>query len=1560
MSHIDLSAYQDAIAVIGLACHFPGAGNAEEFWQNLQAGKESVTFFTEEELRAAGVDPALLRDPHYVRASAILENIELFDAEFFGYTPREAEIIDPQQRLFLECAWEALEDAGYGDDREERRIGVYAGVGINTYLLSHLQTHPEIIENAGWLQMMVSNEKDHLTTRVSYKLNLSGPSLSISTACSTSLVAIHLACQGLLNGECHLSLAGGVAFKVPQKAGYLYQEGGTSSPDGHCRAFDAQAQGTLPGNGVGVVVLKRLADALEDGDCIRAIIRGSAINNDGATKIGYTAPSVQGQAKVIAEALALAQVEPESIGYIEAHGTGTALGDPVEVRALTEAFRLTTEKRQFCALGSVKTNFGHLDTAAGVAGFIKTVLSLEHHQLPPSLHFQQPNPDIDFAKSPFYVNTVLRDWETTEERRRAGVNSLGLGGTNAHVILEEAPPLPLPDPAWPYQLLLFSARTSSALDRVLTNLGTHLQRRPDLNLADIAYTLQVGRKSFAQRAFLVCRTVEEAGEALQPARRAEIQMEVSSPTNERAVVFLFPGQGMQHVDMARELYQQISSFREQVDNCARLLTPRLGIDIRQFLYPEEDRREEAASWLNRMDGAQPVLFTIEYALAKLWMEWGVEPFAMIGHSLGEYVAACLAGVFSLEDALDLVVLRSRLMQEQSPGAMLTIGLSRRELQPLLTADLSLAAHNSPTDCVVAGTLEAVEQLEARLNAQEIFCRRLPLPRAAHSFMLDPALERFRTEVRKKLLNAPKLPYLSNVTGTWITAEEARDPEYWVGHLRQTVRFAEDVAVLVEGGSKIWLELGPGRTLTTLVRHHPGVQTEQILLQSLRHPRDSQSDLAFLLNTCGLLWSSGQLLLWEKFHSERRRRVPLPTYPFERQVYWIAPAEQGRRQPAPRSLERRAQLSDWFSTVSWKRVPLANVPVSNAQERWLIFADEMGLGHRIARQLVQLNIPAIQVNAGEQFSRKREDLYILHPRRRDDYLKLMQALNKDAMLPTHILHAWTLVPERPESSSPEQRFEDAQARGFYSLLLLTQALGDLQVSAPLQLLLLSNNLHEVLGGEIVEPERATVLGANLVIPAEYPNIISRNLDIGAFETETEQERLAALIIVEGQAQTEEEVIAYRGAYRWIRELAPVVLEEASETPFCLRENGVYVIIGGTGGIGLALAEYLAREVRAKLVLAGRSPLPARAEWQNWLTSHGEHDAVASKIRQIQRIEDVGAEVRLIQADITDEGQVRSLLQQVRQECGALHGLIHAAGIAGEGLLQRKNLAEAAGVLAPKVQGLLVLERALQGMRLDFLVLCSSLASIFGGPGLVDYSASNAFLDIFAFYYSARSGTPTIAINWDTWREVGMASMASRLQFLSRLAPDVASELKGSIEASEGQALFRRILSRLPAPQIIVSPRELQALKQYHRARLSLPDSRISAPNTGSNVEARVPPHGRRRASLTPYCAPQNNIEQQLARIWQTILGVDPIGVHDNYFEIGGDSVMIIQIIRLIHEAFQITLPMHLLFEAPTIAALAQIVAQKQAELLESEQLAELLLQVSQMSEEEVMMQLKSRQ
>ncbi len=830
----------NSVAIIGIAGRFPGAENVQRFWENLCKGVESISAFSAEELEFAGISKKLVDAPNYVKARGILEGVEFFDAEFFGFSAREAQITDPQHRLFLECSWDALENAGYCSYTYPGSIGVYGGAGTNSYFLNNIYPNHDLREALGEYLLHIGNEKDFMTTRVSYKLNLKGPSFTIQTACSTSLVAICVACNHLLSYQCDMALAGGVSIAVPQIRGYQYQEGMIFSPDGCCKPFDAAALGTVPGNGAGIVVLKRLQDAIADRDHIYAVIKGYGINNDGMEKVGYSAPSVAGQTEAISSAIAMAEINPETINYTEAHGTGTLLGDPIEIKALTQAFQTFTQKKGYCAIGSVKSNVGHLIEAAGVTGLIKTALSLHHQQLPPTLQFSVPNPHIDFSNSPFYVNTALKKWDSGLVLRRACVSSFGVGGTNAHVILEEKPLQASSIPSRRHQLLLLSAKTPTALKAMSIRLGKHLQEHPFLPLADVAYTLQMGRKAFEERLMLISSNVEEASSLLSDTcQHSEKKICAKiNPLDEPTIVFIFADHGSQYINMGRGLYQTEPCYRREIDLCSALLKDDLGVDLRHILYPSPEQLAIAEQQFNQSVIAQCALFMTEYALGKLWQEWGIRPQSMICHGLSEYVAACLAGVFTIEEALKLVMMRGRLMQNTENSSASATSFS-----------------------------------EASTRRQ----------------MNEALMTEFNSFFKQIKLMPPKIPLISNLTGSWIPSEEITSPDHWVQQLENSMTISTDILEVMKEPNRFFIIVGPDRIPGCIADQHLSSDSKSFVVSSLPSMDQLQEDSQVMLNTLGQLWLAGAKIDWDGFNKfEQRFRVPLPTYPFEKKRFWIDP------------------------------------------------------------------------------------------------------------------------------------------------------------------------------------------------------------------------------------------------------------------------------------------------------------------------------------------------------------------------------------------------------------------------------------------------------------------------------------------------------------------------------------------------------------------------------------------------------------------------------------------------------------------------------------------------
>jgi len=915
------------VAVIGLAGRFAAAESIDAFWQAVRAGDDLTSRFSEQELDGAGVSAQERARSDRVGAGGVLDGAELFDARFFGYSPRDAAILDPQQRLFLECAWWAMEDAGYTTDSFPGLVGVFGSAGANTYLISRVAADPGLLARTSLHELLLGNDKDTLATRVAYHLDLEGPAVAVQSACSSSLVAVHLAAQALIGRECDLALAGGVSVHFPQREGYRYQRGGVLSPDGRCRPFDARANGTVNGDGVGAVVLKRLAEAIEDGDLVHAVVRGSAVNNDGARKVGFTAPRVDGQREVIRTAQLVAGVDPRSIRYIETHGTGTALGDPIEFAALSEAF--ADEEPQTpgrCALGSLKALTGHMDAAAGVAGFLKCVLAVRDGVIPPNPYFEHPNEAIDLAASPFRIPTAAEPWPETGGPRRAAVSSFGMGGTNCHVILEQAPAV---RPARPStrtaHVVPLSGATPRALDAVALRLARHLEQHPDEDLADVAFTAQVGRRPLRHRRAIVAGNAAEAIRRLrEPAAARPAERDAGGELRDRPVVLMFPGQGTQYPQMCRKLYEREPAFREAFDLCADLAAGALGADLRTIVYGEAENTGPAA--VNRPGYTQAALFSVEYAMARLWLEWGVRPWALIGHSLGEYVAATLAGVFELEDALRLVAVRGRLMESLPEGVMHSVSLDAKELADLLPEGVSVAAHNGPELSVASGPPPEMAQLTAALDARGVRHRSLRTVRAFHSAAVDPVLAEFREQVRRAPLAPPRMRIASNVTGEWLTAAQAVDPEYWVRHLREPVLFARGAALLLRDGDQILLEVGPGSTLSTLVERQTGRGGPHTVVPLCPSGEDADHRATEAL---ARLFVVGATLDWAGHQAhESRHRVSLPGYPFERAAYWIGPHTAPRPESADGGIDAEAEAE-----ADARATPADESPAERVRRAW---------------------------------------------------------------------------------------------------------------------------------------------------------------------------------------------------------------------------------------------------------------------------------------------------------------------------------------------------------------------------------------------------------------------------------------------------------------------------------------------------------------------------------------------------------------------------------------------------------------------------------------------------
>lgn len=1444
-----------AIAVIGMAARVPGAADIDAFWDNLIHGVESIRRFSRDELLAAGVPPELADDPAYVPANGTLDGVDEFDAGFFGYSPREAETLDPQHRLFLESVWHALEHGGYGKRGLTDRVGVYAGAETSTYLLFNLAHRLDKTELNGGYGLSLANDKDFLATRASYTLDLRGPGLTVQTACSTSLTAVAMACDALVAGRCDMALAGGVSIQLPQIQGYRHSEGMVASRDGHCRPFDAEAAGTVNGNGVGVVLLKPLARALADGDTVHAVLKGWAINNDGSQKLGYTAPNADAQARALAEAWAHAGIAPADLHYIEAHGTGTPLGDPIEVAGLIQAWGDRPHPPEPRALGSVKGNIGHLGAASGVAGLIKTVLSVREGRIAPSLHLHTPNPRIPFAGSPFTVASGLRDWPAVSGARRAGVSSFGIGGTNVHMVVEQAPPArPLTDTQKGWHILPLSAGSRGGLDRLVQDVAARL-RGPDAPaIAEVAFTLQEGRSAFSHRTAVLARNTAQASVALtsSPVVRADAPPEVA---------FLFPGQGAQHPGMLRDLGTAWPAFAREIDDGLIRLAALDGTPVdtlRLMLNPPADRKAEASAFLGQTRYTQPFLFIVEHALARLWRSFGVEPTAMMGHSVGEFVAATLAGVFTFEDALGLVAARGRLMQSLPMGAMLAVNLPASEVLGLISDVVSLAGDNGPTQCVLSGPTEAIREVAEQLVARGITTHPLTTSHAFHSAMMDPILNAFRLEVEKVARRAPQVPVISCLTGDWLTASQACDPDYWVQQLRGTVRFQQGIRTLLQAPNCLLLEVGPGRSLSGQVRRLAGRDGAPVL-STARRESEVVDDRESLLTTLASMWSHGAELSWSAVRGNTTgQRIPLPLYPFDRQRYWVD--ARPVLPPVVAAATERAEPSKRFYSPRWTPTALPPPIPETDEGTSLIFADAGDLAALLADRLRARGGHAVIVSPDISS---------------DACAGLLDQTRAQGSL-RRIIHAGSM------GASPAR----IHTAGLESLTVLAQALATRQ--APVDLVIVGENIQDVAGDDPVPAHSALLLGPALVIPRECPWVNCRLIDLAPDNPLPTADK----IIRELSDPRGDRLVAYRNRRRWVRDFQPLAITSTvtSDAPAPLRRGGVYLVTGGLGGIGLEIARFLGRNCQARLVLCGR----------NALSPDDPRNAI------LREIENGGGSITTMTADVSDPEAMSMVVARIMAEHGALHGVIHAAGLADHGAITTKTPASMARILAPKVEGTLVLADALNGIALDFLALFSSSSAVLGSAGLMDYVAANAFLDAFAHRRSA-AGLPTFAIGWDAWANTGLSRNASPGTISRKQAAQALS-------TADGIDAFSRILTQPGLPHIIVSPTDLNQMLGAIAAAAGGPEPAL--PDTP------VPPALHDRPDLaTSFVAAANPVQQRIAALWQDALGVKVVGIRDNFFDLGGDSLMGARLVARLNGEFAATLPAVILYEAPTVEMLA---------------------------------------
>jgi acyl transferase domain-containing protein/acyl carrier protein len=1513
--------HRDDIAIIGTSGRFPGAENVEQFWQNICAGVESISFLSQEEVEVemkGWTDLDVLRSKSYVRAAPLVEDADLFDASFFGIPPREASNIDPQHRLFLECAWHALESAGYDPFTYSGSIGVFAAASANVGWIRRFMNNKWLQSPGTFLATIIATSSDYLATRVSHRLDLRGPSVNVQSACSSSLVAVHLAAESLLNGECDMALAGGVSIKVPLRGGYLYEEGGIYSPDGHCRPFDAKAKGTVFGNGLGAVVLKRLSDAIKVRDNIRAIIKSTAINNDGARKGAFTAPSIDGQVDVITRALARTSVEPETIGYVEAHGTATVIGDPIEVAALTTAYRQRTKRTRYCAIGSVKGNVGHLDAAAGVTSLIKTMLVLERGIIPPSINFEHANPAIQFEQSPFFVNKTARPWEAASGPRRAAINSFGVGGTNAHAILEQPPQrADTPERSFrEWHILPVSAKTEDALNTTVSNLSEFLQKLPELELGDAAYTLGAGRGAFSHRAYILCRDRADAVAALSSVDGDRVASHRCLDKNCR-IAFMFSGQGSQYPGMASQLYRAEAKFKAVLDDCCTRLRPLLARDLREFILasPSDASVSEA---LSQTAYAQPALFALEYALSQMWLDWGVKPSAMLGHSVGEYVAACIAGVFSLENALRIIAARGRLMQRLPKGSMLAVLLPPPDLTKVVPSGLSIAAINGPKSCLVSGPSDAIAAFQQQLERQKIQCRPLATSHAFHSEMMEPIVDSFASEVAQFSLRPPSIPYISNVTGTWVTDDQATDPYYWSRQLREAVRFADGLTRIREIGIRVLLECGPGDTLVKMSKQQLGGEGDVLAVSTLRRDQKPADDPRQVTDTLGKLWLRGVTVDWEAYYRQQApRRVELPLYPFQRERFWFEyrPSETGEMD-VQETIEKRPDPADWLYASLWRESLTASLAKRDAAEPsadgWLVFVDfNSKLGKDLAQKLHTSCVNLTTIVPSDSFPTIAEASYEIDPSDPDSYASMIRSYAQTCKRGRlKVVFLWSLpgLAAKNDSRSEARNLD----RVVFPLIYLVQALSKANLVIPIEIEIVTESGCKVEEQDIIDPEQASLQAACRIIELEHANIICRCIDL---RLSPYSDVNASDLVEELRSPRTNAVVAFRSGRRWTRHFARLS-QRGSES--LLKPEGTYLVTGGLGSLGFHLGRHLAKRGRPHLVLTGRRGLPEKSAWEQMLKEDRPTDSsTLVRIRRIQELEAMGATVTVAGVDVCDHEAMKALCDRISRRFGRIDGVIHAAGFVDQDALVtvRDTQPRDADVhFRPKVDGLRVLERVFEDRSLDFLAVASSISSVLGVVGQLSYAIANTYMDAFVVAHNARSKQKWLSISWDYWWE---APPDTNFQDLTNESLDVRNvAVGGAMLPAEGLETFDAALALAPhLDHLVVSIADLE-LRQKARDsfRHRSTSRKVAAAPIGSA-------HGRPDISVE--CkAPQTDLESKIAGLWSTLLGIARVGIEDDFFELGGDSLLMSEMAARLSEMLNAEVPLSLIMKTPTVEAIAK--------------------------------------
>ncbi len=1481
------------IAIVGIACRFPQASNTYEYWQNIEKGIDCIT--REDHYDDGNFNS---QENKHIYAEGLLDKIEYFDHRFFNYSIHEAMLMDPQQRLFLEVSWEALEFAGYSVDKYTGRIGVYAGMADSSYLFNNIMQNNKVFAKLGSTERSIATSNAFLAMKVSYKLNLHGPSLNINTTCSTGLSTVITAIDELLNYKCDMALVGAATINVSNQLGYEYQDDNIYSKDGYCRPFDANASGTVPASGVAALVLKRYEDAIADHDHIEAVIIGSGINNDGLIKASFTAPSSIYQTECILDALATAEISADTIEYVEAHGTGTIMGDPIEVKALTDAYRTQTSKRQYCAIGSVKENIGHTDTVAGLAGLIKATYALRTKLLPPSIHFEQVNPQLNLAQSPFYINTTLKNWESAKGHpRRAAVSSFGIGGTNTHVIIQEAAQQIAMPTFRPFHVLTLSAQSHNSLIQKIHDLKNYLslhynQKNASVEkLADIAFTLGVGRKEFEYRTALVCENYSEAFNQLGVFSVSEIRR-LPPHESRHQVAFVFLGQGEKQLQAAYFIYQREPIFRTHFDDCAARLYSLFDIDIRYILSLTSEQEASTSQLLEHPEFLQPLLFTIQYALAKLLLHWNIIPSVYIGHSLGEYAAAHFAGVFSLEDSLYLVAQRARLMSSLENGAMLAVGLAEDQISKYIQHPLALAAVNQADLCVVSGPNEAIENfrnLMIELHQSNIFLKNLDVSYAFHSSMIEPILNDYRNELASIKMNLPSVPIISTLTGHFIN-EDIATVDYWINQCRQTVRFHDAITSLAKHHpQQILFQLGLGKSMgeyTTSEINNSFVMCRPLATQ--KSSRDKPQEMyRQLYYDIAKAWLYGVSINWGHFYdNEKRQRVPLPTYPFARQKFWIEP-DQDKAQ----GLAEEPTNAIGYYEVSWYRNILKNITQElnfPAHLRWLIFYYPCTLMDNIISILNNNKQDYYLIEPGDQFQQNERSIKInihdnIHYNMLIDAVINLESKSNNI----YFIHAWGVEQFANNASITHASLQHIELLTFYSILWFIQALTAVTETIKLNGTIITTEVNSVTGDEHICPAKATLLGLNLVVPQEHSNIKLQCVDV----TQTEENSINTQIIATDillqllNINDQYNCGSYRNNVRWEKEFR-AQKNHAIKAKIDLN-NGTFLITGGLGGIGLHVADVLLAQGAQTVILTSRQVTGFSSDIAELKTlKHAK--TFASSWRKKNK------NVVFSYLDLSDETTIITLKENIINAYGSIDGIVHAAGVSGHNLARLKKINDVESQFDAKVYGTYYLAKHFSNSALKFFISCSSLTAEIGGVGQCDYAGANACIAAFSYSQFFRPDTFVSAIGWNGWVDTG----------LFKNSTDIIQNLvmNNTILPDEGRQIFIEVLKKQLTNPIISNVDLNEFIFKYKdniKSLLTIENSTEKPVNISNNQTVLV----------------------KIKKIYEEILESKDISIDDDFFELGGHSLLALMLISKLASTFNEKIPLNLIYELRTIRTIS---------------------------------------